>query len=119
MDVASLRKYCLSLPFAKECFPWNEPQYEMLSTFTVAGKWFCLLNSDEEFVDLKCKPENVEKLQSEFDGIFPAWHMNKQHWIGVKLYSDLTDDEIEDLLKQSYDLVFDSLSKVAKAELAQ
>lgn len=42
MHVEKLREYCLRLPTPEENAPWTEPQYQMLVTFTVGGKWFCL-----------------------------------------------------------------------------
>lgn len=36
---------------------------------------------------------------------FPAWHMNKEHWPGVKLESDVPDSVIRSLIRDGYDTV--------------
>lgn len=34
---------------------------------------------------------------------FPAWHMNKEHWPGVRLKSDVPDSVIRSLIRDGYD----------------
>lgn len=36
---------------------------------------------------------------------FPAWHMNKEHWLDVKLESDVPDSVIRSLIRDGYDTV--------------
>ncbi len=117
MNTEELRKYCLSLPDAVEDQPWTEPQYEMLVTFKVGGKWFCLFNPDEKFIDVKCNPEVIGEMQSRYEGAFPAWHMNKEHWLGVKLESDIPDSQIKNLIHSGYQLIVGHLSGKKRKEL--
>lgn len=117
MNLEDFRNYCLSFPQAKENAPWTEPRYQNLITFTVADKWFCLLDIENKFCDVKCAPENVSELQEKYRGVQPAWHMNKTHWIKVDLDSDVPDREIENLVKQAYDLIVKSLTKSKRQEL--
>lgn len=117
MNVEELRNYCLSLPGAEENAPWTEPQYSMLVTFTVGGKWFCLADLNEQFIDVKCVPDQIPLLIEKYQGAFPAWHMNKKHWLGVKLQSDVPDAEIKQLLQQAYDLIVSSLPKSRRLKI--
>lgn len=117
MNVEELRDYCLSLPKAEENAPWTEPQYQMLVTFTVGGKWFCLADIEKKFIDVKCTPEQIAEIQEKYTGAFPAWHMNKQHWLGIKLESDMPDEVIRRLLKEGYDLIVNSFSNKSREKL--
>lgn len=36
---------------------------------------------------------------------FPAWHINKEHWLGVRLGSDVPDSVIRSLIRDGYDTV--------------
>ena len=117
MNIEDFRNYCLSLPQAKENAPWTEPQYQNLITFTVGDKWFCLLDIDNKFCDVKCSPDKVEELQTQYNGIQPAWHMNKTHWIKIILDSDVPEKVIESLVKNAYELIIVSLSKAKRQEL--
>lgn len=105
------------MPQAKENTPWTEPQYQNLITYTVADKWFCLLDLDNKFCDLKCPVEEVSLLQDKYSGAEPAWHMNKTHWIKIVLDSDVPTDEIKRLVRQAYELIVTSLPKAKQQEL--
>lgn len=117
MNIEDFTNYCLSLPSAKENSPWTDPQYQNLITFTVAEKWFCLLDIENKFCDIKCNPEDVEELQSRYNGAQPAWYMNKTHWIKIILHSDIPDKEIERLVTQSYNLIVGKLPKSIRQSL--
>ena len=117
MNIEDFRNFCLSLPQAKENSPWSEPQYQNLITFTVADKWFCLLDIENKFCDVKCAPESVTLLQEKYHGIQPAWHMNKTHWIKIVLESDVPEQEIENLVRQAYGLIVKSLPKSTRQTL--
>lgn len=117
MNLEDFRNLFLSLSGAKENSPWTEPQYQNLVTFTVADKWFCLLDMDKKACNLKCPVERVTELQDKYQGVLPAWHMNKTHWITVLLDSDVPAEEIKILVKQAYDLIVASLSKSKCIEL--
>lgn len=117
MNVEDLRNYCLSLNSVKDNMPWSEPQYNMLVTFSVGGKWFCLLDPDKKFIDVKSEPEKIQDILARYKGAFPAWHMNKEHWIGITLESDIPDSLIKELLEEGYKTVASHLPKKTKEEL--
>lgn len=117
MNIEELRDYCMSLPKAVENAPWTEPQYEMLVTFSVGDKWFCLADTEKKFIDVKCDPEKIAELQERYQGAFPAWHMNKEHWLGIELESDLPDALIKSVIKDGYDLIVSKFTKKKRKEL--
>ncbi|MCH5326225.1 MAG: MmcQ/YjbR family DNA-binding protein [Duncaniella sp.] len=111
MNIEEVRAYCLSLPKVEENSPWTDPRYCNLITYSVAEKWFCLLNIDNKCCNIKCPPQQVLELQDQYAGIRPAWHMNKKHWVTMHLDSDLPDEKIQELLRQAYTLIANSLPK--------
>lgn len=117
MNVEEFREVCLSLKGAKENAPWSEPKYRNLVTYTVGGKWFSLLDLENKFADLKAPAAAIPELQEQYAGCFQAWHMNKSHWIGVRLESDLPDKKIKELITESYRLVVSSLPRKTREEL--
>ena len=78
-------------------------------------KWFAIVMNipkrrlgigGEEHIDivnLKCDPNIVPDLVRE-EGIFPAYHMNKTHWISVLLDGSKDADTLKWLLDISYRL---------------
>ena len=54
-------------------------------------------------IDLKCDPIFLGSLL-EMDGYFPAYHMNKQHWISILLDGTVDENQIFELIDLSYHL---------------
>lgn len=111
MNIEDFRNYCLSLPGSQEKAPWKEPRYRNLITFSVSDKWFCILDLENKFCNLKCAPARVEELLNEYSGARQAWHMNKKHWVSIILDSDIPDREIRELVDGAYNLIVGSLPK--------
>lgn len=61
------------------------------------------LNSDEkiDIINVKCDPLMVGSLQ-KIEGIFPAYHMNKEKWISVALDGSAEYNLVRSLLNDSY-----------------
>ena len=60
-----------------------------------------------EFVNilnLKCEPELAAALAAGKRGIFPAYHMNKTHWISVCLNGSVSEEELDSLIELSFEL---------------
>lgn len=80
-----------------------------------SGKWFAIamripekkLGKSEEMqinvVNFKCAPEVIESMAGIERGIYPAYHMNKMHWLTVDI-SECDSDTVEWLLGISYEL---------------
>lgn len=117
MNLEEFREFCLSLPQASEHAPWSDKQYKNLLTFNVADKWFCLLDMENKFCDVKCDPDTVTEWQERYTGIEPAWHMNKQHWLKIVLESDVPRAIIEQLVERAYQLTVTGLPKAKRQEL--
>ena len=101
MNVDSVRRYCLSFPQAKENLQWGEDL-----CFKVAGKIFAVLSLDSVPPSLcfKCTPETFAVL-CEQDGITPAPYVGRYKWVLLETLEVLGDDELEDLIRQSYEMV--------------
>ena len=54
-------------------------------------------------IDLKCDPLFIGSLL-EMDGYYPAYHMNKNHWITILLDGTVEEKQILELLDLSYHL---------------
>ena len=108
MNIEEVREYALSM---------NEQVTERLLadkwlSWRICGKWFLLMELDtpEPWVAVKLKPEDGEKLREQYEGVLPAYHMNKRHWSDLVL--DKLDDEfVKQQIKASYDLVVSKLPK--------
>ena len=103
MNGEELRSCCLSLAGASETFPFGPET----SVFKTNGKMFAItaLVSPTLDVSVKCDPELGETLRQAHVAIVPGYHLNKRHWITVTLNSDVADEQVRQLIEDSYDLV--------------
>ncbi len=56
-------------------------------------------------VSLKCDPKLAELLREKYETVLPGYHLNKKHWNTIVCTGQLTNDEIFDLARLSYQLV--------------
>jgi predicted DNA-binding protein (MmcQ/YjbR family) len=101
MNVDSVRGYCLSFPQARENLQWGETV-----CFKVAGKIFATLSlrSIPQSLCFKCTPEKFAEL-CEQEGIGPAPYVGRYKWVLLERLDVLVDEELEDLIRQSYGMV--------------
>ena len=123
MNIEIFREYCLSFPYVTEKMPFTtlrDTYSRDVLCFYVGSKWFCYVNIEAfDRCCLKSTPEEAEELRERYEGIRPAWHMNKRLWNDVYFNSDVPEHKILELVKTSYHLVFDSLPSKEKAFLSQ
>lgn len=113
MNIEEIRQFCLSLPHATEDVKWGNDL-----TFTVGKKMFAVtgLESAEQSVSFKCTPEKFAELV-ETDGIIPAHYVARYYWVTVEKLDALKTGELKDLIKQSYEMVWEKLPKNLKNKL--
>lgn len=63
-----------------------------------------------DIVNVKCDPIMIASLRGK-KGFYPAYHMNKDHWMTVALDSGVEEETIKDLLAISYELTDDRRKK--------
>lgn len=91
--------------------------------FDLAGKMFGLMSptlSDEAIITLKGDPDSNRELRDMYPDISAGYHVNKRHWISIKLNTEqLSDQEIDAMIKQSYLLVFNNLPDPLRREFTE
>ncbi len=114
MNIESYREYCLSLPHTTEKMPFGPD----ILVFYIGGKMFALTDVESfEFINVKCDPDKAIELRAEYEEVQPGYHMSKKHWNSLYLNGRLTDAQIQDWIKDSYDLVKQSLPKKIRETL--
>ena len=115
--ISDLLEYVKEKYGTKPKKPWNDDSITLNTAFK--GKWYGLflnipyksisVNSENsvDILNVKVKPEKIEKLIDKVN-YFPAYHMNKKHWITIVLDKNVNIDFIKKLLDDSYNLVENS-----------
>lgn len=105
MTPDALVEFCLSLPQATETYPFGEETTVFKTSGN--GKIFALTSLGEEplSVSLKCDPDDSVALREEFPEITPGYHLNKKHWVSIRLDGGVPEELVEALIRGSHDLV--------------
>ena len=74
-------------------------------------------SADPPTVSLKCDPEWAELLRKAYDAVQPGYHLNKKHWNTLVLDGSIPDDELDELVEHSYQLVVESLPQHVRSAL--
>jgi predicted DNA-binding protein (MmcQ/YjbR family) len=110
-----VRALCARKPGAVETYPFGPDT----AVYKVAGKMFALVPRAGEpaHVSLKCDPEWSEVLRKAYSAVGPGYHLNKRHWNTITLDGSVPDDELDELIRHSYELVVESLPQRVRANL--
>jgi len=107
MDAEWLRKVCLALPHTTEHIQWG---YDLV--FKVHGKMFAVapLEPARVMLSFKCSDESFAELTERPD-VIPAPYMARAKWVALETRDAIRREELEELLRASYELVFAKLPK--------
>lgn len=103
MDHKTVEEYVLSMPNAELTYPFGEG----VAVYKVNGKMFGLIEEGKNPVriSLKCDPQLSKVLRDRFDEVMEGYNLNKKHWNTIVLSGQLSWEEIQALIRHSYDLV--------------
>ena len=99
-------EHCRSILSAEVDQPFDEDFDTWVARHSDNRKWFALIFDvkGRPAVNLKCDPMEADFLRSVYEGVTPAYHMNKQHWISVILDGSMTEEEVFRLICDSHAL---------------
>lgn len=109
MTHKELEDFLLSFPNTWLDFPFGEGTsvYKVGDKAVNEGKLFAIIadGSNPLRVSLKCDPQLAENLREKYESVLPGYHLNKKHWNTIICTGQLSNEEIKDLARLSYDLV--------------
>ena len=117
---------CLSTYGTSPDYPFDDLFETAVLRHADNKKWYAIVmrvsrrkfgfDSDEiiDVVNLKLPTEMFGSFGTD-DGVYPAYHMNKLHWISV-LLSDAHDDIVQFLVNASYEATKDKRKRRTTAE---
>lgn len=103
MNHKQVEDYVLSMPNAELTYPFGED----VAVYKVKNKMFALIPEKKTpvSISLKCDPQLAEVLRTKYESVMPGYHLNKKHWNTIVLSGQLPWEEIQGLIRHSYDLV--------------
>ena len=107
---------CAAMPGAQVDQPFEADFVTTVARHGDSRKWFAIYMDlkGSDIVNLKCEQLRGEFWRGQFEGVTPAYHMNKQHWITVYLQSDVPDEIIEAMAWESFELTRSKLKRARR-----
>lgn len=106
----------LALPGARADAPFEDDFDSLVFRHGASGRWFGILLSaprsrvglkgegTARVLNIKCDPLLSYGLRQQYPDIVPGYHMNKTHWISVRLEGDAPEEVVRMLIGMSYEL---------------
>jgi predicted DNA-binding protein (MmcQ/YjbR family) len=118
MDNERIRALCLALPHVRETLNWGYVLVYWVGDREIGGKMFALTNADggTPVLSFHCGAERFHELL-EREGMIPAPHLGRAHWVAMERWDALRPREVEEELKLAHGLIFEKLPKKTKAML--
>lgn len=103
MTHKEVEEYLLSMPGAQLEYPFDEKT----AVYKVVDKMFAIIPEGKTPVNLslKCDPQLAIVLREKYETVVPGYHLNKKHWNTIILTGQLPWEEVQALIRHSYDLV--------------
>lgn len=102
-DHKTVEEYVLSMPNARLDYPFGED----VAVYKVGDKMFALIaeKTTPVRISLKCDPLLSKILREQYETVMEGYHLNKKHWNTLILSGQLPPEEVQGLIRHSYDLV--------------
>lgn len=103
MKHKDVEAYLLSLPNTKLDYPFGKE----VAVYKKGDKMFALISEKSQplRLSLKCDPHLAVTLREKYETVLPGYHLNKKHWNTIVLTGQLSWEEVQDLIRHSYELV--------------
>lgn len=117
MNIESLRDYCLSLPLATECLPFDDTTL----VFKVEGKMFLFtgLEYPDLRINVKCDPDLALELRDAYAEVKPGFHCNKKYWNTIYITPFLKDCLVREWILHSYNEVVKKLNRAKQEKISK
>ena len=118
--------YCLNTYNTSPDYPFDEDFETAVFRHSDNRKWYAIvmkvsrrkfgLDSDEviDVVNLKLPTEMFGSFGAA-EGVYPAYHMNKLHWVSV-LLPDAPDDVVRFLVNASFEATRAKIKRIKRSE---
>jgi predicted DNA-binding protein (MmcQ/YjbR family) len=112
MTKQELIDYCLTFAGAYEDYPFDDIWAVMRHGANKKGFAFIYERDGKVCVNVKCEPNKADFLRQVYNDLTPGYHFNKRHWNTIFVGGDVPEQEIRDMIQESYDLIKPSNKKM-------
>ena len=97
--------FCKTFENVYEDYPFREDNWTLMrhrnnkKTFAMVFE-----RNGKIWINVKCEPNFTYFWRNAFEGVIPAYHMNKEHWNSIILDGTVPDDAVMNMIADSYKL---------------
>lgn len=97
--------FCLSLENTYEDYPFRDNNWTIMRHREYKRMFAAIYERfGNIWINVKCNPNITYMWRSSFEAVIPAYHMNKTHWNSIILNGTVPEDEIKNMIYDSYEL---------------
>ena len=97
--------FCKTFPNVFEDYPFGDDSWAAMRRLDSRhGFAWIFERNGKIWVNFKAEPMWGEFLRDTYQSVIPAYHMNKTHWNSLILDGSVPREEIENMIKESYNL---------------
>lgn len=112
MNQVTVRDYLLSMPGANLDYPFGKEDavYMIKGRDDVRSRMFAIINEGSQplRLSLRCDPQLANLLREKYESVMPGRNLSRKHWNTIILSGQLPWEEIQGLIRHSYNLVSSS-----------
>lgn len=114
MKHKEVEDYIFEMPKAVREYPFGKE----VAVYKVNDKMFALIaeESDPVRLSLKCDPQLSLVLREKYETVMAGYHLNKKHWNTIVLSGQLGWEDVQGLIRHSYDLVVENNNAIPTTE---
>lgn len=95
--------YCLSFKNAYEDYPFRDKNWTLMRHDKNRKVFAWIFEKDDHiWINVKCEPGFLDFWRHKYTSVVPAFHLNKYHWNSIILDGTVPEEDIYDMIKQSY-----------------
>ena len=105
-------EFGLSFPDTYQHAPFRDPNWQLVR-YRGNGRAFLWTYEKDGYIhiNVKAKPDRLFFWRTVYGSVHPGWHQNKDHWNTVVLDGSIPDEDIKEMIEESYVLISDSPTK--------
>lgn len=105
-------QFCSKLNQVFEDYPFSDTNWTVMRHRRNHKVFAWIFEKDGYiWINVKCDPEWRDFWRSAFSSVVPAFHLNKQHWNSIILDGTVPDEDIYQMIEESYRLTKTRQSK--------
>lgn len=108
MNIEEFREYCLEFEGVTEKTPFGKfaARFDSVLVFYVCDHMFCMVDmNDFTYAVVKNTPERIAELHETRNACQSQRNMSSKYWIQLDFGGDISNDDILELVRQSYAIV--------------